>query len=163
MTRKNRRAAFIVLGLAILAGAVGLVLNAMRDNIVFFYSPSEVAEKAMGPGTRIRLGGMVEEGTLKHIGPTTVSFNVTDYARTVTVSYTGILPDLFREGQGVVAEGMMTPDGAFVADTVLAKHDEKYMPPEVAQSLKKAGRWQEGAETPKPVGADAPKHDVKNP
>jgi cytochrome c-type biogenesis protein CcmE len=144
MTRKNRRAAFIVLGLAILAVAVGLVLNAMRDNIVFFYSPSDVAEKALGPGTRIRLGGMVEEGTLKHIGPTTVSFNITDYAKTVSVSYTGILPDLFREGQGVVAEGMMTPDGAFIADTVLAKHDEKYMPPEVAAALKKSGRWQEG-------------------
>jgi cytochrome c-type biogenesis protein CcmE len=144
MTRKNRRAAFIALGLAILAVAVGLVLNAMRDNIVFFYSPSEVAEKALGSGTRIRLGGMVEEGTLKHIGPTTVSFNITDYTKTVSVSYTGILPDLFREGQGVVAEGMMTPDGAFVADTVLAKHDEKYMPPEVAAALKKSGRWQEG-------------------
>ncbi|HEY4344569.1 MAG TPA: cytochrome c maturation protein CcmE [Parvibaculum sp.] len=144
MTRKNRRAAFIALGLAILAGAVGLVLNAMRDNIVFFYSPSEIAEKALGPGTRIRLGGMVEKGTLKHVGPTTVSFNITDYRKTVAVSYTGILPDLFREGQGVVAEGMMTPDGAFVADTVLAKHDEKYMPPEVAAALKKSGRWQEG-------------------
>ncbi|MGB3811482.1 MAG: cytochrome c maturation protein CcmE [Parvibaculum sp.] len=150
MTRKNRRAAFIVLGLAILAGAIGLVLNAMRDNIVFFYSPSEVAERDIGPGARIRLGGMVEEGTLRHTGPTTVSFNVTDYAKTVTVTYTGILPDLFREGQGVVTEGTFSPDGAFTADTVLAKHDEKYMPPEVEASLKKAGRWQEGAGTPKP-------------
>lgn len=156
MTRKNRRAAFIVLGLAILGGAVGLVLNAMRDNIVFFYSPSEIAEKSMGPGARIRVGGMVEQGTLKHIGPTTVSFDITDYAKTLSVSYTGILPDLFREGQGVVAEGVLTPDGAFVADTVLAKHDENYMPPEVAASLKKAGRWQEGADTPRPTGAVTP-------
>src|SRR3546814_8967590 len=93
---------------------------------------------------------MVEQVTLKHIGPTTVSFDITDYAKTLSVSYTGILPDLFREGQGVVAEGMLTPDGAFVADTVLAKHDENYMPPEVAASLKKAGRWQEGADTPRP-------------
>lgn len=153
MTRKNRRAIFILTGLAILGLAVGLVLYAMRDNIVFFYSPSDIAQKAIAPDTRIRIGGMVEEGTLKHSGPATISFNVTDFAKTVTVTYTGILPDLFREGQGVVAEGKLQPDGTFVADTVLAKHDEKYMPPEVAESLKKAGRWKEGKDTPMPAGA----------
>lgn len=153
MTRKNRRAVFILTGLAILAVAVGLVLYAMRDNIVFFYSPSDIAEKAIAPGSRIRLGGMVEKGTLAHTGPTSITFDVTDFAKHVKVSYTGILPDLFREGQGVVAEGKMQPDGSFVADTVLAKHDENYMPPEVAASLKKAGRWKEGADTPMPQGA----------
>lgn len=153
MTRRNRRAVFIVTGLAILGLAVGLVLFAMRDNIVFFYSPSDIAEKDIGPGTRIRLGGMVEEGSLKHTGPATISFKVTDFAKAVTVSYTGILPDLFREGQGVVTEGELQPDGSFVAATVLAKHDEKYMPPEVAESLKKAGRWKEGEDTPRPDAA----------
>tara|TARA_R110000868_G_scaffold13215_2_gene62029 strand:+ start:5808 stop:6278 length:471 start_codon:yes stop_codon:yes gene_type:complete len=156
MTRKNRRAAFIVTSLAILGLAVGLVLYAMRDNIVFFYSPSDIAEKDIGPGQRIRLGGMVEEGSLTHSSEATISFRVTDFVKAVSVSYTGILPDLFREGQGVVAEGHMQPDGSFVADTVLAKHDEKYMPPEVAESLKKAGRWKEGEDTPRPEGAAKP-------
>lgn len=153
MTRKNRRAVFILTGLAILGLAVGLVLYAMRDNIVFFYSPSDITQKTIAPGTRIRIGGMVEKDTLKHSGPATISFNVTDFAKTVTVSYTGILPDLFREEQGVVAEGKLQPDGTFVADTVLAKHDEKYMPPEVAESLKKAGLWKEGEDKPMPTGA----------
>jgi cytochrome c-type biogenesis protein CcmE len=121
----------------------------MRDSIVFFYSPSEIAEKMISPGIRIRLGGMVEKGTLKHINSTTVNFNVTDYAKTLTVSYVGILPDLFREGQSIVAEGTLTNDGKFLARTVLAKHDEKYMPLEVAASLKKTGRWQEDTMTKK--------------
>jgi cytochrome c-type biogenesis protein CcmE len=156
MTRKNRRATFIIVCLAVLGAAVGLVLYAMRDNIVFFYSPSDIAEKSIGPGTRIRLGGMVEKGSVENTGPTSIIFKVTDFARDVRVSYTGILPDLFREGQGVVAEGEMQADGSFVADTVLAKHDEKYMPPEVAESLKKAGRWKEGEDTPMPEGAKQP-------
>ncbi|MDO8423123.1 MAG: cytochrome c maturation protein CcmE [Parvibaculum sp.] len=156
MTRKNRRAAFIVTSLAILGLAVGLVLYAMRDNIVFFYSPSDIAEKDIGPGQRIRLGGMVEEGSLAHSSEATINFRVTDFVKAVGVTYTGILPDLFREGQGVVAEGHMQADGSFVADTVLAKHDEKYMPPEVAESLKKAGRWKEGEDTPMPEGAVKP-------
>jgi cytochrome c-type biogenesis protein CcmE len=149
MTRKNRRAAFIIVCLAVLGTAIGLVLYAMRDNIVFFYSPSDIAEKSIGPGARIRLGGMVEEGSLQNTGPISITFNVTDFVRKVRVSYTGILPDLFREGQGVVAEGTMQADGSFIANTVLAKHDEKYMPPEVAESLKKAGRWKEGEDTPR--------------
>ncbi|MDO8289683.1 MAG: cytochrome c maturation protein CcmE [Parvibaculum sp.] len=153
MTRKQRRATFILLSLAILGMAAGLVLYAMRDNIVFFYSPSDIIEKSVTPGSRIRIGGMVENGSLKNTSPTSIEFNVTDYAKTMRVAYTGILPDLFREGQGVVAEGTLQPDGSFVADTVLAKHDEKYMPPEVAESLKKAGRWKEGEEMPAPDGA----------
>tara|TARA_R110000868_G_scaffold244926_8_gene501436 strand:+ start:10262 stop:10732 length:471 start_codon:yes stop_codon:yes gene_type:complete len=156
MTRKNRRAILIVTSLAILGLAVGLVLYAMRDNIVFFYSPSDIAEKDIGPGQRIRLGGMVEQGSLAHSGEATITFRITDFVKAVSVSYTGILPDLFREGQGVVAEGHMQPDGSFVASTVLAKHDEKYMPPEVAESLKKAGRWKEGDDTAMPEGAVAP-------
>ncbi len=144
MTRKQRRAGFIAVGLGILGVAVGLVLFAMRDNIVFFYSPTEVAEKGIGPGTRFRLGGLVEKGSVEHTGPATIKFVVTDLRKQVTVSYTGLVPDLFREGQGVVAEGAMSPDGVFTADSVLAKHDEKYMPPEVAAALKKSGRWEEG-------------------
>ena len=149
MTRKQRRATFILTSLAILSAGFGLVLYAMRDNIVFFYSPSDIIEKSVAPDTRIRLGGMVEKGSLKNTSPTSITFVVTDFVKTVRVSYTGILPDLFREGQGVVAEGTLQPDGSFIADTVLAKHDEKYMPPEVAESLKKAGRWQEGEGTKK--------------
>lgn len=144
MTRKQRRAGFIALGLGIIGIAIGLVLYAMRDNIVFFYSPTEVVEKGIGPGTRFRLGGLVEKGSVEHTGAATIKFVVTDLSKSVTVSYTGIVPDLFREGQGVVAEGAIGPDGLFVADSVLAKHDEKYMPPEVAKALKKSGRWEEG-------------------
>lgn len=144
MTRKQRRAAFITVGLGILGAAVALVLFAMRDNIVFFYSPTEIVEKGVGPGTRIRLGGLVEEGSVRREGSATVTFKVTDFRTARTVSYTGILPDLFREGQGVVAEGALEPGGLFVADSVLAKHDENYMPPEVAEALKKSGRWEEG-------------------
>ena len=146
MTRKQRRALFIAVGLTVLAAAAGLVLYAMRENIVFFYSPSEIAEKGIEAGQRIRLGGLVEQGSLKHGGPATYAFVVTDFESELEVRYTGILPDLFREGQGVVAEGRLSEDGVFVADNVLAKHDEKYMPPEVAAALKKSGDWQgEGA------------------
>ncbi len=146
MTRKQRRATFIFAGLAILGLALGLVLNAMRDNIVFFYSPSDIMEKGIEPGRQIRLGGLVEKGSLEHTGPATISFVVTDMSDEITVTYTGILPDLFREGQGVVAEGKLQADGTFIASSVLAKHDENYMPPEVAGALKKSGNWQgEGA------------------
>jgi len=150
MTRKQRRAAFIVLGLAILGIAVALVLNAMRDSIVFFYSPSDIAEKGIGPGERLRLGGLVEQGSVVKSGSTDVTFTVTDFGDSIRVHYKGILPDLFREGQGVVAEGELTKDGTFEADTVLAKHDEKYMPPEVAQALKKRGDWQGDEDFGKP-------------
>jgi cytochrome c-type biogenesis protein CcmE len=144
MTRKQRRATFIGLGVGILGLAVFLVLFALRDTIVFFHTPKEVAEKQVPAGKRIRLGGLVAEGSLKRGEGLTVSFAITDIAKTIPVSYTGILPDLFREGQGVVAEGKLDPAGRFHADTVLAKHDENYMPPEVAKALKQQGVWNDG-------------------
>jgi cytochrome c-type biogenesis protein CcmE len=141
MTRKQRRAVLIGTCLAVLGLAVGLVLVALRDSIVFFYTPSEVAEKHLETGQRFRLGGLVEDGSVKRGEGTTVSFVITDKRSTLPVTFTGVLPDLFREGQGVVAEGMLTSDGAFRADSVLAKHDENYMPPEVAKKLKEQGVW----------------------
>ena len=153
MTRKQRRGILIGTCLTVLAVAVGLVLFAMRDSIVFFYSPSDVAAMEIGPGTRFRLGGLVETGSVVRSEGTTVSFTVTDRTKTLPVIYTGVLPDLFREGQGVVAEGMLEPGGVFRADYVLAKHDENYMPPEVAKKLKAQGVWRgDGAE--KPAQAD---------
>jgi cytochrome c-type biogenesis protein CcmE len=148
MTRKQRRSVLIGVCLAVLGLAVGLVMFALEDSIVFFYSPSDVAEKRIKPGQRIRLGGLVEEGSVKRGEKTTVQFTVTDTAKTISVMYTGVLPDLFREGQGVVTEGKLGSDGVFIADSVLAKHDENYMPPEVAEALKKQGVWQgEGTKT----------------
>jgi cytochrome c-type biogenesis protein CcmE len=141
MTRKQRRGVLIGLCLAVLGVAIGLVLFAMRDSIVFFYSPSEVAEMRIAPGQRFRLGGLVETGSLVRSEGTTIRFVITDKAKTLPVTYTGVLPDLFREGQGVVAEGALEPDGVFHADNVLAKHDENYMPPEVAKKLKAQGVW----------------------
>lgn len=142
MTRKQRRLAVIGSGLAVLAVAVGIVLFAMKDTITFYYPPTEVVEKAVKPGTRFRLGGLVKEGTVQRADNLNVKFGVTDTNKTISVSYTGQLPDLFREGQGIVAEGVLQPDGSFRADTVLAKHDENYMPREVADALKKQGVWQ---------------------
>jgi len=146
MTRKQRRGVLIGTCLAVLAVAVGLVLFAMRDSIVFFYSPSEVAEMAIAPGQRFRLGGLVETGSVVRGEGTSVRFVITDQAKTLPVTYIGVLPDLFREGQGVVAEGMLEPDGVFHADNVLAKHDENYMPPEVAKKLKAQGMWRGDAD-----------------
>jgi cytochrome c-type biogenesis protein CcmE len=150
MTRKQRRGVLIGTALAVLALAVGLVLVAMRDSIVFFYSPSEVAQKQLAPGQRFRLGGLVLDGSLVRNEGTTVRFVVTDLVTKLPVTYTGVLPDLFREGQGVVAEGVLGPDGVFHADSVLAKHDEKYMPPEVAEKLKEQGVWRGGSEASAP-------------
>jgi cytochrome c-type biogenesis protein CcmE len=144
MTRKQRRGVLIGTCLAVLGVAVGLVLYAMRDSIVFFYGPSDVAEMQVTPEQRFRLGGLVEMGSVKRGEGTSVRFVVTDGAKTLPVTYTGVLPDLFREGQGVVAEGVLQPDGVFHADNVLAKHDENYMPPEVAAKLKERGVWREG-------------------
>ncbi len=138
----------IVGGLGLLAAACGLILYAISDTLVFFYTPSEAIAKAVAPGTRFRLGGLVEKGSLVRGQGTHITFTVTDTDKQMPVSYTGVLPDLFREGQGVVAEGKLNAAGVFVADTVLAKHDEKYMPKEVADALKKKGVWQEG-EAPK--------------
>jgi cytochrome c-type biogenesis protein CcmE len=142
MTRRQRRAVLILGCLAVIGVAIGLVLTALRDTIVFFHTPSAVAEKSLQPGQRFRLGGLVAEGSLKRGTGTDVEFVVTDTAKTIAVSYRGVLPDLFREGQGVVAEGVLEAGGNFRADTVLAKHDETYMPPEVAKALKEQGVWQ---------------------
>ena len=145
MTRKKRRLALIGAAGAVLALSAALVLIALRDRIVFFYSPSEIAERALPPGTRIRLGGLVEDGSLQRGADGSVSFAVTDTSKTIRVDYRGILPDLFREGQGIVAEGVLTGTGALSADNVLAKHDENYMPREVADALKAQGVWQESS------------------
>jgi cytochrome c-type biogenesis protein CcmE len=153
MTRKQRRAILIGTCLGVLALAVGLVLMALRDSIVFFYTPTEVAEKHLDTGQRFRLGGLVESGSLKRGEGTTVSFVVTDKRATLPVTFTGVLPDLFREGQGVVAEGMLTSEGVFHADSVLAKHDEKYMPPEVAKKLKEQGVWRGDEQAGTPQGS----------
>jgi cytochrome c-type biogenesis protein CcmE len=144
MTRKGRRLTLIGLALGVIGVAVGLALYALRDNVVFFYGPTEVAEKAVPPGTRLRIGGLIAEGSIVKAADEKVTFAITDMKTTVHVSYTGPLPDLFREGQGVVAEGVLEAPGQFRADKVLAKHDEKYMPREVADALKKQGVWQEG-------------------
>lgn len=143
MTRKQRRLVMIGSGLAVLAVAVALVLSALSDSIVFFNSPTDVVEKHIATGTRIRLGGMVKEGSLVRGDHLNVRFEVTDGANDIPVSFQGIVPDLFREGQGVVAEGRIEPGRTFRADNILAKHDENYMPREVADALKKQGRWQE--------------------
>jgi cytochrome c-type biogenesis protein CcmE len=158
MTRKQKRLAVIGGGLGVLALAAALVLSALRDTIVFFYSPSEIAEMNISPDTRIRLGGLVEDGSVDRGSGKTVRFRVTDTAKTLAVVYTGVLPDLFREGQGVVVEGRLDGQGQFEADTVLAKHDETYMPREVADALKKQGHWaddyaKKGAATAQGSGA----------
>jgi cytochrome c-type biogenesis protein CcmE len=141
MTRKQRRLALIGTGMGVLGLAAALVLFALKDSIVFFNSPTDVVEKRIAPGSRIRLGGLVKEGSLTRGDNLTVRFEVTDGNKSIAVSYTGILPDLFREGQGVVTEGALDSAGRFKADSVLAKHDETYMPKEVAEALKKQGHW----------------------
>src|ERR1700710_567039 len=143
MTRRQRRLTMIGGSLAVLAVAAALVLNALRDSIVFFSTPSLGAEKNIPAGKRFRLGGLVENGSLVRGDNLAVSFTVSDGGATLPVSYKGILPDLFREGQGVVAEGALDAAGVFKADTVLAKHDETYMPRDVADALKKQGHWKD--------------------
>ena len=142
MTRRRRRLAFIGLALGVLGLALGLVLYAMRGSIVFYHDPAEIAAKNIPPGTRFRLGGLVKEGSVQRGPGQAVTFEVTDTRTSVPVRYQGLLPDLFREGQGVVAEGVLEASGGFRADTVLAKHVETYMPREVADTLKKQGVWQ---------------------
>jgi cytochrome c-type biogenesis protein CcmE len=144
MTRKRRRLYLLLAAMAGLGIAAALVLTAFRDNLVFFYAPSDVAAKGVPEARRFRLGGLVEEHSVHRLADgVTVEFRVTDLRTDMPVVYRGVLPDLFREGQGVVAEGMLK-GGVFQASEVLAKHDEKYMPPEVAKALKASGRWQEG-------------------
>jgi cytochrome c-type biogenesis protein CcmE len=151
-SRKKKRLAIVVLGLVALGGATAMVLSAFRDNLVFFYSPSDLAARPALASGRIRIGGLVENQSVVHEDGDLVSFRVTDGKTDVAVRYSGILPDLFREGQGVVAEGRIEK-GVFVAGTILAKHDEKYMPPEVAAALKKSGHWQEGGDASALAGA----------
>ena len=156
MTRKRRRLYFVGLGLLALFAGSALMLSAVSDNVTFFVSPSDLKTRAASTSQRLRLGGLVEDGSVQKNG-STVTFVVTDTAERVNVSYTGILPDLFREGQGIVAEGTLAPGGIFMADDVLAKHDENYMPREVADALKASGHWQEGVEGENGVAADTSK------
>jgi cytochrome c-type biogenesis protein CcmE len=142
MTPKRRRLWLLIGSLSVLGVAAALVLTALNDNLVFFYSPTQLAEKTIAPDRRFRLGGLVEQGSVKKNGQI-VHFTVTDTNKTVKVVYSGILPDLFREGQGVIAEGSLGADGVFSAREILAKHDENYMPPEVAKALKESGQWKE--------------------
>jgi cytochrome c-type biogenesis protein CcmE len=143
MTRKQRRLVLIGGGVGVLAVAVALMVNALQDSIVFFNSPSDVMEKHVGPGMRIRLGGLVKNGSVMRGDNLNVRFEVTDGKNGIPVSYQGVLPDLFREGQGVVAEGALEAGGTFKADSILAKHDESYMPKEVADALKRSGHWKD--------------------
>ncbi len=146
MTRKRRRLYILLLSLGGLGTAATLTLSAFRDNLVFFYSPSDMLEKHVPPDRLVRIGGLVEAGSLERAaGSLEVRFRVTDLQHAIVVVYGGALPDLFREGQGVVTQGRLGPDGVFRANEVLAKHDENYMPPEVAEALKKSGHWQETA------------------
>lgn len=155
MTRKRRRLYFLLGGVALLGVATALTLSALNDNLVFFYSPTELLAKGTPPGRMVRIGGLVDPGSLhREADGMTVDFRVTDTNRSVPVTYKGDLPDLFREGQGVVVEGKLQ-DRIFQASNVLAKHDERYMPPEVAAALKKEGRWREG-EPGGPVPARSP-------
>jgi cytochrome c-type biogenesis protein CcmE len=151
MTRKSRRLALIGIALAVIAGAAGLALYALRDNIVFFYSPTEILEKNVQAGARLRVGGLVQPDSVVKSAGEKLEFSITDGSHQIKVSYQGLLPDLFREGQGVVAEGVLEAPGQLRADPdtgILAKHDERYMPREVVDALKKQGRWQEGSAKP---------------
>jgi cytochrome c-type biogenesis protein CcmE len=144
-SKKRQRMLLVVGALVVLGFAVFLVLRAFEDNLVFFFTPTDVEEGKVKAGQQFRLGGLVEMGSLqKTEGSLEITFKVTDGDKTLPVTFEGFLPDLFREGQGVVTEGKLSTDGLFVAETVLAKHDENYMPPEVAESLKEKGLWKHG-------------------
>ncbi|HTQ12893.1 MAG TPA: cytochrome c maturation protein CcmE [Rhizomicrobium sp.] len=142
--RKRRRLYFAIALVVAAAGGAALVVAALRDNVLYFYSPTEVAQKHVGEGVPFRIGGLVENRSVRHGPGAMVHFTVTDGRASVPVEFEGVLPSLFREGQGVVAMGALDGRGEFVATEVLAKHDERYMPPEVVQALKKSGRWKEG-------------------
>ena len=153
MTRKRRRLYLLLAGMAALGLAAALVLAAFRENLVFFYSPSEALEKHVPIGKAFRIGGLVKEGSVVKQGDN-VTFMVTDLVKEIPVAYSGALPDLFRESQGVVAEGALDAGGTFNADSILAKHDETYMPKEVADALKRSGHWKDdyGQHAAMPVG-----------
>jgi len=144
--RKKRRLAFVAALLAAGVAVAGVIVYGLGQNTMYFRSPSDVAARQVGEGVAFRLGGLVEKGSVQHGVGADVRFRVTDGRSTVPADFNGVLPALFREGQGVVATGAMDPHGTFVASEVLAKHDEKYMPPEVVEALKRSGRWKEGVE-----------------
>lgn len=148
--RKQQRLALVLLALLLIGGATGLVLAALQDKVAFFVSPSDVAARQLDAGKRFRIGGLVVNGSIRHEADGTVRFALTDNAHEVEVVYRGMLPDLFRDGQGVVAQGTLRADGRFEAAEVLAKHDENYMPKEVADALKQSGHWKEGEGAPTP-------------
>jgi cytochrome c-type biogenesis protein CcmE len=155
MTRKRRRMIVVIAGLVMVGAATGLILSAMGDSLVFFYGPSDVAAKPVPPGRHVRIGGLVEAGSVeKGADGKTVHFKITDQVHDLPVVYVGALPDLFREGQGVVADGTLD-DGTLRASTVLAKHDEKYMPREVVDALKRSGQWRGDGVPPGPAPAPA--------
>jgi cytochrome c-type biogenesis protein CcmE len=155
VTRKRRRLTVVFLGGLMLATAAALVLTAFEDSIVFFHTPTDIAtKKDLQTDRRLRLGGIVKEKSWSKMPDgLTHDFLVTDLTHEIRVAYKGIIPDLFREGQGVVVEGRLLPDGNFRADEVLAKHDENYMPKEVADALKKSGQWKGGAAPDQPAAA----------
>ena len=144
--RKKRRLAFAAALVAVGAIVAGVIIYGLGQNTMYFRSPTDVAGNMVHPGVAFRIGGLVEKGSLHHGEGAEVRFRVTDGRSTVPADFNGVLPALFREGQGVIATGSMDSSGTFVATEVLAKHDEKYMPPEVVQALKKSGRWQEGSQ-----------------
>ena len=149
MKAKHKRLFFVGFGLALLGGAVALALIALQDTVTFFFTPSQAAERSIPAGQRVRLGGLVEEKSVTKLADgVTIQFRVTDRAKAVVVHYKGVLPDLFREGQGVVIQGAFQPDRSFTATTVLAKHDENYVPKELAVELKKQGLWQHDKSKP---------------
>jgi cytochrome c-type biogenesis protein CcmE len=146
--RKRRRLTFAAALVIAGAGGAALALSALKDNVLYFYSPSDVASKHVPAGVAFRIGGLVEKGSVTHAPHAEIHFVVTDGKAALPVSFRGVLPDLFREGQGVVASGALTDAGVFDASEVLAKHDERYMPPEVVDALKRSGRWKEGGANP---------------
>ena len=148
--KKQRRLAFAITLLLAGGGAAGLAVFALQDNVLSFYSPSDLADhpEKVRPGIPFHIGGLVQQGSVKRDAGLEVHFVVTDGKNSIPVNYSGVLPDLFREGQGVMALGTRASDGTFTASEVLAKHDEKYMPPEVVDALKRSGHWQEGGATP---------------
>lgn len=161
MGRKQRRLLMIGIAGVVLCAAVGLTLFALSGEITFFTTPTDLTEKAPAPGQRVRLGGLVEEGSVVKGADGTVTFTVTDGASSLPVTFKGILPDLFREGQGVVTEGSLDQNGHFLADTVLAKHDENYMPRELEDALKERGMWEgEGATTRPQPAQPLPSRDL---
>ena len=145
MNAKKRRRLYFAAALVVSGGVLAIaIVYGLGNNVLYFYSPSEIAANHVGPGVAFRIGGLVEKNSVHHGTGADVRFVVTDGARQVPVDFNGVLPALFREGQGVVATGMLTANGTFDASQVLAKHDEKYMPPEVVAALKRTGRWKEG-------------------